>query len=157
MTIIFELNCRDNLERSLIPEFCSNIIESMRHDITSKISRNKLQAHEKDILNSEVIRWGIKPRSLNMSDLLATLAKNIVISNDKDIYTIRFSYKNLYNTTNSIASVARLLDKGNEKFRGIYIIGNIFNLYRSHMNDFWELFITQKLNRVTTSEILVIK
>ena len=70
MTIIFELNCRDNLERSLIPEFCSNIIESMRHDITSKISRNKLQAHEKDILNSEVIRWGIKPRSLNMSDLL---------------------------------------------------------------------------------------
>jgi uncharacterized protein YozE (UPF0346 family) len=89
---------------------------------------------------------------------------NILVNNiecykipDEHIYMVGFSKEQFPNTRNSIDSIARLLDKGNEDFPGIHTFSNIFNRYENNINQYWETYILTQLNRIPISEVLIIK
>ncbi len=144
---------------SIEKDFCYNLRDLVSSDIAESIRIDKINMYEDLFLKSTAIDWVHKPLHIDMVNVVNILLDNLKcykISN-KHIYMIGFDKKQFPNTRNSIDSIVRFLDKGNENFPGIHTFSTVFNKYENNINEYWESQILISLHRLPVSEVLVIK
>jgi len=159
MRIMYRVESRDKKERNIEKLFC----ESMRKTVISYIRKNvpiqKLQMHEDLMLSTTAIHWIEKPKSINMSYVLDVILNNMECLKIEKTHTyiIKFKSVNFPNTYNTIDSIVRFLDKGNEEFPAMYIFSNIFNSFENNINVYWRTFVLQVLHRYPIGKVLLVK
>lgn len=161
MTLTYQLNIRDGKEKLIADDFCKYLIDRIQFKIKCLISftnAEKIKNFEKVLLNTETINWTVKPTSISIYNVLNILLNHITFDKSKDSkYYIHFKNVNFPNTYNSVSSIARLLDKGNEEYIGLYVFGNVFSEFARNINDEWELYVYKRLNRISVSKVVVLK
>ena len=160
MNLTYRIETKGTDEYEILDEFSEYIIENLQRDLANKITQNKLNAYKDMFLETTAIVWTFKkPTTVNMQFILDELLDNLIYYKTKNgIYTIKFNDKiNLSNTKNSIDSVVRFLDKGNEDFPGMHIFSKVFNEYSKNINRYWNHFVLIRLNRITISKVIIIK
>lgn len=161
MRITYQLSIKDMAEQEIADSFCYYLIDIIKREIKYKVFSlpyEKIKNYEDVLLKSEVVSWNTKPASVNIYNVFNTLLDKLTFDKCKDFkYSIHFKNVLFNNTNNSIGSVVRLLDKGNEEFVGLFIIGNIFNDIERKINDHWKLYVYKKLKRISVSKVVIIK
>lgn len=150
---------QDSEEISIEKSFCYALKDLVSDDILDSIRIDKINMYEDLFLKSTAINWVHKPLHIDMVNVVNTLINNIKCYKipDKHIYMIGFSKEQFPNTNNSIDSIVRFLDRGNEDFPGIHTFSNIFNRYENNINQYWKAHILVELGRLPVSEVLIIK
>ena len=157
MNFIFELDQMNKDEALLIPQFCRLLLKNIKTDIRDNISYRKFNRYEKYLLESNLIRWTVdKPDSINVVELCNIIANSFKCYEMKDnSFSIKIDRSvKLRGTKTRIATIARLLDKGNEKVPGTFFISSVLNKYSKNINKFWQVYVSMKLGRVKVSKCI---
>lgn len=161
MTLTYQLTIKDKAEQELADDFCRFIIKSMQKSIKAKLESmppEKVLQYEDVLLSSEVINWEIKPSKIDIYNVFNMLIRNLSYDRQKDFkYSIHFRNVVFPNSFNTIDTVVRLLDKGNERFIGIHIFNDVFNDYAKGMQKYWKVYILRELGRLTISKVVILK
>ena len=159
MRIYYKIVSQDSEEISIEKSFCYTLKDLVSADILNSIRIDKIKLYEDLFLKSTAVSWVHKPLHIDIVNVVNVLINNIKCYKipDKHIYMVGFSKEQFPNTNNSIDSIARFLDKGNEEFPGIHIFSNIFNRYENNINQCWKAHILTELGRIPISEVLIIK
>lgn len=159
MNLEFNIENFDKYEKRLIPEFCRELTNSIIHDVKINVKESKFQSREKDILDASFIEWYKKPELLKMYNLGILIANSIKCYRiDENLYSIKIDRKQYmpYSRT-KLDVVARFLDKGDLTTPPMNFISSVFNKYREDINKYWKSFVSIKLGRVETREVIKIK
>ena len=157
MNFIFELDQMNKDEALLIPQFCRLLLKNIKTDIRDNISYRKFNRYEKYLLESNLIRWKVdKPSSINVVELCNIIANSFKCYEMKDnSFSIKIDRSiKLRGTKTRIATIARLLDKGNEEIPGTLFISSVLNKYSKNINKFWQVYVSMKLGRVKVSKCI---
>ena len=161
MRLTYQLSIKDKAEQEIANDFCSYLIDVIKREIRYKlfsIPYNKLKNYEDVLLKSEVVSWNTKPTSLNIYNVFNILLDRLTFDICKEFkYSIHFKNVLFNNTDNSIDSIVRLLDKGNEEYIGLFIIGNTFSDIERKINDHWKLYVYKRLKRISVSKVVILK
>lgn len=161
MTLTYQLTVKDKAEQELADDFCKFIIGCMKKSIKAKLESmpvEKVSQYENVLLNSEIINWEIKPSKIDIYNVFSILIRNLSYDRQKDFkYSIHFKNVVFPNSFNTIDTIVRLLDKGNERFIGIHIFNDVFSDYVQNTQKYWKVYILRHLNRLTISKVVIIK
>lgn len=158
MKIEFKIDASNEDERNIIDDFMDDIIESIRTDMIRSLPSKKMDNRELALINSPWMRWRKIPRNLDMYGLCREIINNIIWRERAHTYVIEIdSHKYLKNSRNKLSQVARFLDKGNEATRGTFFISKVFSKYGRNLRRYWISYVSVKLKRITTSEIILIE
>lgn len=159
MTITYKIKNIDNNEKDIEQAFSQYLIKIIQNSIISKLSQFKLNSYRDYIINTTSIEWLKRPSSVDMVSIISTICNNIKCrrSSYNHTYVIYIDSRLMPNTRNSINMIARFLDKGNERFPGMYIFSKSFTDCGDNISRYWDMFVWQELHRLAVSEVVIIK
>lgn len=157
MNFIFELDQMNKDEALLIPQFCRFLLKNIKTDIRDNISHRKFDRYEEYLLNSDIIKWTIdKPDSINVVDLCNIIANSFKCCEMKNnSFSIKIDrFAKLKGSRTRLATLARILDKGNEEVPGTLFISSVLNKHSKNINELWKIYVSMKLGRVKVSKCI---
>ena len=156
---MYRVESRDKKEREAENLFCESMRKTVISYMRKNISVKKLQMHEDLLLSTTAIQWVKKPKHIDMSYVLNVLLDNMECLKIEKTHTyiIKFKNVNFPNTYNTIDSIVRFLDKGNEEYPAMYVFSNIFNYFENNINVYWRTFVLQVLHRYPIGKVLLIR
>lgn len=143
-------------------QFCDYLVEDIKDSIRKNINYRKLLKREKYILNARWIGWNSRssiPISLNMMSLAYNIIDNIICSNRYGVgrYVICINPSVYFSgSSTKLSTIARFLDKGNERVPGMYFISNVFNRYARNINRYWQAYASAKLGVVKVNKVVIV-
>lgn len=141
--------------------FCKYLVEDIKDSIEHNINYTKLLQREKYLLSARWIRWSYGvPSSINMIQLVNRIINSITFSRraTQGRYVVYMNPREyLYGSSTKLLTVARFLDKGNEKVRGMYFISSVINRYTRNINRYWKAYASAKLHKVHVSRMVIVE
>lgn len=158
MKLLYTISTNKKREKQITDEFCVYISKKIFRELYRELKHNT-KTIESIINNTTAISWVNKPKKVNAGMVINVILDNIKCYKvpQKNIYIIRFSDNLFLESNNTIDSIVRLLDKGNEKYIGTHIFTKIFTKYEHNINLYWRLFVMYKLKKIPTSVVIVVK
>lgn len=157
MKIVFKI-VADSKSIKLIDDFCDAIVIDIKRSVIQNLNTMKINSRGKYLLDKSWINWIRRPELVNAMKIALLIVRHIRWRNIKgNLYVIEINPKvYLPNTRNKLTQIAKFLDYGDMSISGTHFISSVFNKYRSKMNDYWKAYVSRRLGRIETNEIIII-
>lgn len=140
--------------------FCSYLLAEIQEEIANNINYRKMESREKYLISAKWMRWTSRVYHINMISLAYRIANSFICTKREmnGQYVIQIDPKlYMYNSKTKLSTVARFLDKGNEKVRGTWFISSVLNRYTRNINRYWYAYASRKLGRIRVSKMVIVE
>lgn len=157
MILQFKFEDLTTKHRRVLNDFCKSLVKSIKFDISNGLTYQKFIDREKILLDSTWINWINKPDNINMKFVVDLIISNIdykILKNDLCVVYIK-GYLPMSRT--KLETVARFLDKGNDKCPPTSFISSVTHKYKRNILGYWKSYITNKLGEIKVNERILIR
>lgn len=157
MILQFKFEDLTNKHRTVLNDFCKSLVKSIKFDISNGLIYQKFIDREQILLDATWINWIEKPDNINMKFVVDLIINNIdykILKNDMCVIYIK-GYLPMSRT--KLETVARFLDKGNDKCPPTSFISSVTHKYKRNILGYWKSYIANKLGEIKVNERILIR
>lgn len=121
--------------------FCRYIIRWIKVELLRDTDFESLQLRIDLLKAASWMEWQNIPQKITAKQVVKLICNSLIWEKRKNKFTIRIDPRKRFpNSFNSLESVARFLDIGNDVVRGSYFLKKIELKYQTNIYDYWAAF-----------------
>lgn len=121
--------------------FCRYIIKWIRTELMRETNFEALQLRIDLLEAASWMSWSSKPDNITAKQVVRAVCNSLKWERRKNKFTITIDPRKRFpNSYNSLESVCRFLDEGNDVVRGCYFLKQIEIKYQTNIYDYWAAF-----------------
>ena len=121
--------------------FCRYIMNSLRAEIKKLSEDPKVVLRVSLLQSANWINWNSRP-NITSKRVCEEIANSLEYKKYKNSYVIQIdSHTKLTGTDNTVDSIARFINYGNDYVRGSYVFSRLFKRYNNKIYEYWRAFL----------------
>lgn len=121
--------------------FCRYIINSLRAEINELSNDPKVILRVSLLQSANWINWNSKP-DIAAKRVCKQISNSLEFKKYENSYVIQIdSHTKLTGTDNTVDSIARFINYGNDYVRGSYVFSRLFKRYNNKIYEYWRAFL----------------
>lgn len=123
----FKIEFDETYSPALYQDYSKFVFESVIDTLRDQVNLRKYKVRESQVLESSVINWTHKPRTVNLYRLVED---SLVLRRENGVYTICLdSYKYVPGSKTKLSTLVRLLEYGNEKIQPYPLVSSVLHYF----------------------------